>query len=77
MLLILLKLIISDVNECQTGLCNDTHNVCVNTVGSYNCTCASGFIMGAYSECIGNWQVFLILYYIDTTVWGIQYEIKD
>ncbi len=54
MLLILLKLIISDVNECQTGLCNDTHNVCVNTVGSYNCTCASGFIMGAYSECIGN-----------------------
>lgn len=33
---------ISDIDECKTGQ-HDCQNQCVNTQGSYQCSCQSGF----------------------------------
>ena len=46
-------IIIIDINECSTndGGCSGT---CVNTAGSYYCTCPSGYSLGSNSHsCIG------------------------
>ena len=32
----------TDVNECETALC-DPNADCINTFGSYNCLCRQGF----------------------------------
>ncbi|XP_029316978.1 complement component C1q receptor [Cottoperca gobio] len=45
----------SDIDECQTQACE--HHVCVNTHGSYTCTCQSGYEMvdgkcGDTDECV-------------------------
>ena len=32
-----------DVDECL-GV-NDCHQICINTVGSFNCSCLDGFIL--------------------------------
>lgn len=34
--------IILDIDECKTGQ-HDCQNQCVNTQGSYQCTCQTGF----------------------------------
>lgn len=43
-----------DVDECNTGqsLCSDG---CMNTIGSYYCTCPSGYELDApQTQCQGN-----------------------
>lgn len=42
-----------DLNECENGIaqCNQT---CVNTDGSYYCTCERGYQRRDFSECEGN-----------------------
>ena len=36
---------IADIDECSEGTdsCNTARSSCLNTVGSYNCSCASGY----------------------------------
>ena len=53
----LLFLFCLDVDECstKTHTC-DANAVCNNTVGSYNCTCKSGFD-GDGKKCTGNYQI--------------------
>ena len=43
-----------DINECSidNGGC-DTNAICTNTVGSYNCSCKSGY-SGNGLNCTGN-----------------------
>ena len=38
------SLLFTEVNECETGedLC-DPDAICINTIGSHNCTCKDGF----------------------------------
>ena len=57
---------ILDVDECALASTNDcsTNADCVNTVGSYNCTCKSGFA-GDGNTCTGikdnNFYSFTVL----------------
>nr|XP_047124081.1 fibrillin-2-like isoform X4 [Hydra vulgaris] len=39
-----------DINECST-LCNGVNAFCINTVGSYKCSCAFGFSLNTSSQC--------------------------
>lgn len=44
---------IADKNEClnATSCIENTH--CENTIGSFTCTCRTGFYGDPYTECIG------------------------
>ena len=47
--------VVSDIDECEDGTHNcDVNAVCINTLGSYNCTCKDGFY-GDGINCIGNY----------------------
>lgn len=46
-----------DDNECETGLSEcDEHAECVNTLGSYECSCLDGF-RGDGFECRGKYRL--------------------
>ena len=47
-----LKYVFEDLDECDMGFCGE-HGTCTNTVGSYVCTCFSGFLPGSDGICIG------------------------
>lgn len=59
---------ILDVDECidQTDNC-DVNAFCNNTVGSFNCTCVSGY-SGNGTTCVGEYQ-FLFFYSYKRVVW--------
>ena len=42
--------LISDINECNNNPCDQ---VCTNTVGSYTCSCRTGFTLNANQKCQG------------------------
>ena len=49
---------ISDINECleNNGGCNGE---CINTVGSYRCTCLAGFEkLEDVEGCKGIWEIY-------------------
>ena len=54
-----------NIDECTSG--NDTCHInatCINTVGSYDCECLSGFMGGGFncsSECVSSFACILIL----------------
>ena len=41
-----------DIDECDGGYC-DSNADCVNTEGSFSCTCVSGYV-GNGLNCTGN-----------------------
>ena len=47
----LMLFLLLDINECQQGRCSQ---VCTNTIGSYKCSCYSGYQLSDDSHtCIG------------------------
>lgn len=53
--------ILLDVDECAMGTDGCSYNaICTNNVGSYNCTCLSGF-SGDGVNCAGTLLFFLLL----------------
>ncbi|XP_052806502.1 mucin-4-like [Mya arenaria] len=41
-----------DINECNTpNVCNDANKECANTIGSYTCSCRSGYYKDANGTC--------------------------
>lgn len=43
-----------DVDECEdANACTETDKVCVNTVGSFECQCRSGYMLDENNACIG------------------------
>ncbi len=51
--------IVADVNECSLpGTCED-HADCLNTDGSYNCVCQTGYSKNTATICQGNMHHFL------------------
>lgn len=56
-----------DVNECDLSdnLCRNGH--CVNMVGSYQCSCNTGYQATPDRQgCVGEWQPFILLCHTDT-----------
>ena len=48
----------TDVDECSRFL-HDCQQICVNTLGSYNCSCNDGFILQNDTQsCVGKKTVF-------------------
>ena len=46
-----------DVNECTMGTCNCTQ-LCINNIGSYTCTCNSGYNLDADNHtCNGEYAI--------------------
>ena len=45
----------TDIDECKEDLniCQDSKTVCTNTVGSYVCSCISGYKKAANGSCLG------------------------
>ncbi len=41
-----------DMDECAEGKCRGGHKVCVNTIGSYNCSCREGHKINNTGDCI-------------------------
>ena len=52
------ELAFADINECteDTNSC-DSNASCINTIGSYNCTCNFGF-QGDGRNCTGMYNVY-------------------
>ena len=48
----MLNYVFEDLDECDMGFCGE-HGTCTNTVGSYVCTCFSGFLPGSDGICVG------------------------
>ena len=42
-----------DINECSTNA-HDCEHLCVNVIGSFNCTCQLGFLLSTNGrDCVG------------------------
>ena len=42
--------LILDIDECRSNYCD---HGCVNSIGSYNCTCRSGYYLAGTTRCFG------------------------
>lgn len=53
---------ISDINECERRIdnCNKTYTYCKNTIGSYSCSCKTGFEPWS-NDCRGQHIYYLII----------------
>ena len=44
----------TDINEClETNRCGDEYKICVNSIGSYTCSCIPGYTLTNDGTCIG------------------------
>lgn len=61
--------LLSDIDEC-TLLINNCEQICVDTIGSFNCSCRDGFVLNSdQSSCSrGNLFIFCILYIIQSDI---------
>ncbi len=61
---LLMVIVLLDVDECALGIfqCNE-NTTCVNTIGSYNCSCKPGF-EGVGSDCYGIPSRFCSIYFL-------------
>ena len=46
-------IVITDIDECSQGNGGCEH-ICTNTVGSYYCTCNTGYLLYNGKHCYGN-----------------------
>ena len=60
---------LTDKNECEESYDCALNEICVNTVGSYNCTCAPGFTQNVTTgDCIGEFFLKIIQYCLNDVV---------
>ncbi|KAH3889316.1 uncharacterized protein LOC127849308 isoform X1 [Dreissena polymorpha] len=52
----------TDVDECQTDVCNDPNALCANLPGSYECYCKRGFLVEDVSRLCTNASIVLAKY---------------
>lgn len=41
-----------DIDECLTYNCTGVHEICVNTIGSFQCICMSGYRRDSNGDCL-------------------------
>ena len=58
-----MQIVITDINECNQGNGGCEHT-CNNTIGSYYCTCNTGYQLSKGKHCSGNNNLALICYII-------------
>ena len=48
----------TDIDECTVNpdVCGDANKICTNTVGSYTCTCRSGYTLSDSGTCDGKYH---------------------
>ena len=55
----------SDINECHSEQENNCDQICTNTIGSYNCSCGSGYLLNEDGfQCDGTVTLLLFLSFI-------------
>ena len=52
--IILLRVLFIDINECTEGT-HDCSQTCVNTEGSFECTCLTGYMLQGRTLCEGEY----------------------
>ena len=50
----------NDTNECEdTNVCDDEYKDCINTIGSFTCSCKSGYTLDTDgTTCIGMYKAY-------------------
>jgi len=56
-------LFVSDVDECEMNTCDQ---LCTNFVGSYNCSCYSGYRLENDTKCVAEGQLWWRLVHLYT-----------
>lgn len=54
----------ADKDECEFDLSNDCNDICVNTVGSFECACRAGYELLNTTHCEG--KAIVTDYYIES-----------
>jgi len=64
-----------DINECNAGGTNNCHPqaICTNTIGSFTCTCKTGY-SGSGVSCTGNVTFFFNLLFFSSL--SLKYRYK-
>ena len=66
--------LVADVNECEDNNGGCSHN-CVNTMGSYHCTCKLGYSLSHdNTSCTGNYIAGVVKGSVMICLWHRLYE---
>ena len=59
-----------DINECLTSPCSPNAQ-CIDTIGSFTCTCNTGYI-GNGVTCAGMFLIFALIFAFTVLMFGMQ-----
>ena len=67
-------IVIIDVNECHTEERNNCDQICINTIGSYNCSCGTGYLLNEDGyQCDGIYNDIIIIIVINVIIIALSF----